>query len=225
MRIIRSKTEDFDDYIDFNDMDDALKLMGFAPIELNFYRRVDPEQDLAMYGEVFDDGIVLDVYEKNQRVASKTVTNPHDLISFVESELKSRNIENIKIVQADELDMVDNGISPRSVMAARFSPKNSNRQKMSTRDFMDRLLRVKSSNVWAYAFNPKDEYTGDMLMQFKGTNGGPGDVYIYYDVPSKIWRRLVAAPSKGAAFWKLIRNQYTYAKLTGDKRTKLPNGI
>ena len=62
-------------------------------------------------------------------------------------------------------------------------------------------------------------------MQFKRKDGGPGDIYIYYNVPNKIWQRLVASPSKGHAFWALIRNVYTYAKLTGDKRTKLANGI
>jgi hypothetical protein len=64
-----------------------------------------------------------------------------------------------------------------------------------------------------------------MLVQFKGNNGGPGDIYIYYDVPNKIWRQFVAAPSKGAYFWRYIRNTFTYAKLTGDKRTKLKNGV
>jgi hypothetical protein len=62
-------------------------------------------------------------------------------------------------------------------------------------------------------------------MQFKAKNGGPGDIYIYYDVPTKIWQRFVAAPSKGHFMWEYIRNVFTYAKLTGDKRTHLPNGI
>ena len=62
-------------------------------------------------------------------------------------------------------------------------------------------------------------------MQFKAKNGGPGDIYIYYNVPIKIWQRLVAASSKGNFFWRFIRNIYTYAKLTGDKKTKLANGI
>ena len=64
-----------------------------------------------------------------------------------------------------------------------------------------------------------------MLVQFKGNNGGPGDIYIYYDVPNKVWRQFVSAPSKGAYFWRYIRNTFTYAKLTGDKRTKLKNGV
>lgn len=102
---------------------------------------------------------------------------------------------------------------------------HSQRNKTTTRDFVKQLSRVKSSNVWSYAFQPKTDEVGDMLMQFKGRNGGPGDIYIYYNVATKDWRKLVAAPSKGHTFWVLIRNRYTYAKLTGDKKTHLPNGI
>lgn len=89
------------------------------------------------------------------------------------------------------------------------------------------MVRVKSSNLWSYTLNVKDnkDLTGDLYIQFKGDRGGPGDVYVYYDVPSKIYRRLVSAPSKGHAFWQLIRNNYRYSKLTGDKRGKLRNAV
>lgn len=229
MRIVKATTESYEDYFDIKAMEDALKLMGFSYLEMNFYRREDPEADLVIYGEMYDDAIIVDVYDKGQKADSITTSNATEFIDFVEKVLKDHNIENIKIVEADELDMLDNGIAPRSVMAAKVFKKSrvngAKYQRTSTRDFVDKLQRVKSSNVWAYAFNPKDEYIGDMLMQFKSKNGGPADIYIYYDVPSKVWRRLVAAPSKGHAFWELIRNRYKYAKLTGDKRTKLPNGI
>ena len=66
---------------------------------------------------------------------------------------------------------------------------------------------------------------GDLYMQFKGRNGGPGDIYVYYDVPTALYRRLVAAPSKGHFFWQYLRNNFIYAKLTGDKKTHLKNGI
>ena len=229
MRIIRSSVEDYEDYFDIEAMEDALRLMGFAYLEMNFYRREDPDQDLVIYGEMYDDAIIVDVYKDNQKIDSITTSKPTEFIDFVEKNLKDQGIENIKIVEPDELDFGDHGIAPRSVLASKTSKKfrvnAARREKTSTRDFVDKLQRVKSSNVWAYAFNPKDEYIGDMLMQFKDKNGGPADIYIYYDIPSKIWRRLVAAPSKGHAFWELIRNRYKYAKLTGDKRTKLPNGI
>ncbi len=217
---IKANTEEFEDYFDVEGITDALQLMGFAYLEMNFFRRMDPEKDLVIYGELFDDAIIIDVYDDGVKSDSKTIVKPTELIDYIEDVLKDRGIENVKIVQPEELDMGDDGITlSSSVFAA------SKRKKTSTRDFVDKLMRVKSSNVWAYAFNPKDDQVGDMLMQFKSANGGPGDIYIYYDVPSKIWQRLVAAPSKGHSFWELIRNNYTYAKLTGDKRTKLANGI
>jgi hypothetical protein len=221
MRIIRANTEDFEDYFDKAGMEDALEIMGFTYLEMNFYRRIDPAKDLVIYGEMYDDALIVDVYEDGVKADTRTITTPSDFIDYIEQVLSDHGIENVKIIQPDDLDLGDNGVAlSSSILAA-----SSKRKKTSTRDFLDKLMRVKSSNVWAYAFNPKDEYVGDMLMQFKSANGGPGDVYIYYDVPSKIWRRLVAAPSKGHAFYELIRHNYTYAKLTGDKTTKLPNGI
>lgn len=98
---------------------------------------------------------------------------------------------------------------------------------ITTKDITKRLVRTKSSNVWAYAMNV-DKYgdvVGDMFAQFKGKNGGPGDIYIYYDVPVKLYRRWVVAPSKGHFFWKYFRNNFKYSKLTGDKKGKLPNAI
>jgi hypothetical protein len=225
VNISRKPADNYEDYFDIESMEDALRLMGFAYLEMNFYRREDPESDLVIYGEMYDDAIIVDVYDKGQKTDSITTSSATEFIDFVEKVLKEHNIDNVKIVESEELDLVDDGIAPRRVLAKTFSVRAARQQKTSTRDFADKLSRVKSSNVWAYAFNPKDEYIGDMLMQFKNKNGGPADIYIYYDVPSKIWRRLVAAPSKGHAFWELIRNRYKYAKLTGDKRTKLPNGI
>ena len=98
---------------------------------------------------------------------------------------------------------------------------------ITTRDLAKNLVRVKSSNVWAYSINIRDRHNkvGDVLTQFKGPNGGPGDIYIYYDVPVNLWRRWLAAPSKGHFFWQHIRNVFSYRKLTGDKRGKLRNAI
>lgn len=98
---------------------------------------------------------------------------------------------------------------------------------ISSRDMTKNMVRVKSSNIWSYGINIKrrGDDTGDVLVQFKGKNGGPDDIYMYYDVPVKIYRQWIAAPSKGHFFWVNIRNYYKYRKLTGDKRTKLRNGI
>lgn len=99
---------------------------------------------------------------------------------------------------------------------------------ISSRDIAKDLVRVKSSNVWAYGMNVKNrgDKTGDIIAQFKGADGGPtGGTYIYYDVPIDVYRRWVSAPSKGSYFWKYIRNNYRYSKLDGDRRGKLPNAI
>lgn len=98
---------------------------------------------------------------------------------------------------------------------------------ISSRDITKSMVRVKSSNVWSYNINIKDNSskTGDVYVQFKGDKGGPGDIYVYYDVPIIIYRKWHSAPSKGHFFWKNIRNKFKYSKLTGDKRAKLKNGV
>lgn len=98
---------------------------------------------------------------------------------------------------------------------------------ISTRDLTKNLVRVKSSNMWAYTINIRDrkDKVGDVLVQFKGKNGGPGDIYLYYDVPVNLWRRWLAAPSKGHFFWVNVRNEFQYRKLTGNKRGVLPNAV
>lgn len=98
---------------------------------------------------------------------------------------------------------------------------------ISTKDITNNLVRVKSSNVWSYGINIRHngDRTGDVYAQFKDKNGGPGNIYVYFDVPIEVYRRWVTAPSKGHYFWLYIRNNYRYAKLTGDKRTKLKNGV
>ena len=98
---------------------------------------------------------------------------------------------------------------------------------ISSRNITEKLLRVKSSNVWAYGIyidSPDDE-TGDVVAQFKEADGGPGDIYMYLDVPIEVYRKWVTAPSKGHYFWQHIRNKYKYRKLTGDKLGKLPNAV
>ncbi len=230
MRIVKASVEKIEDFRK-DDMKDALKLMGFDYLEMNFYRRVELDGDLVIYGELYDNGILITVYENNKEIVSKQFSAPVRFIDFIEDILGQYDIETGRIIDVDELDITDKGIvtSSTNIFARRTSQQNSHdtsrRNKTTTRDFVSKLSRVKSSNVWSYAFQPKDDRTGDMLMQFKNKNGGPGDIYIYYNVPSKLWQRFVAAPSKGHFMWEYIRNIFTYAKLTGDKRTHLPNGI
>lgn len=98
---------------------------------------------------------------------------------------------------------------------------------ISSRELTKNMVRVRSSNVWAYCINIKDrkDKEGDVLVQFKGPKGGAGDIYIYYGVPLNIWRKILASPSKGHAVWQYLRGKYTYAKLTGDRKTKMRGGI
>lgn len=97
----------------------------------------------------------------------------------------------------------------------------------SSKDLLDTLVRVKSSNIYSYGMDVDniEDNVGDVVIQFKGKNGQPDDIYMYFDVPIIVFRQWVSAPSKGRYFWRYIRNNYKYRKLTGDKRTKLPNGI
>ena len=98
---------------------------------------------------------------------------------------------------------------------------------ITARDITKNLVRVRSSNVWSYGIDIKrsGDNTGDVYAQFKDKNGGPGDIYIYYDVPVKLYRKWVSAPSKGHYFHKFIRNNFKYSKLTGDRKGKLKNAV
>lgn len=98
---------------------------------------------------------------------------------------------------------------------------------ISTKEISKNMVRAKSSNIWSYAINVRNakDSMGDMYIQFKGRDGGPDDIYMYFDVPIRIYRRFVTAPSKGAFFWRHIRNDFLYKKLTGNKRGVLPNAV
>lgn len=98
---------------------------------------------------------------------------------------------------------------------------------INTRDLASHIGQVRSSNIWGYYYYKPDRKSreGYLLIQFKNKNGGKGDVYIYYDVPFTIYRKLETTNSKGHYFWVYIRNYYKYSKLTGNKRGVLPNAI
>lgn len=96
---------------------------------------------------------------------------------------------------------------------------------ISSRDLSKKMMRVSSSNIWSMGFDPGQNNLGRLIIQFKGQHGGPGDIYLYYDVPNKIYQKMITAPSKGHAFWIHIRNRYKYSKLTGDKKAKTPWGV
>lgn len=100
------------------------------------------------------------------------------------------------------------------------------KSKASKQNLAKKLVRVKSSNVWAYYYDIElGRNTGNLYVQFKSKNGGPGDIYQYLDFPIKLWKKFVSTSSKGHYFWKYIRNNFRYRKLTGDKKGKLANAI
>lgn len=98
---------------------------------------------------------------------------------------------------------------------------------ISSKEITKSMVRVKSSNIWSYNLNVrnKKDSVGDLYVQFKGPTGGPEDLYVLYDVPVRLYRRFITAPSKGHFYWMYLRNNFNYSKLTGDKRGKLRNAI
>lgn len=98
---------------------------------------------------------------------------------------------------------------------------------VSAREITQNMVKVKSSNIWSYCIDIKraSDKTGNVYVQFKGNQGGAGDIYVYFDVPIVVYRRWLTAPSKGHYFWQYIRGKYTFAKLTGDKKTKQRGGV
>lgn len=98
---------------------------------------------------------------------------------------------------------------------------------ISSKDITKSMVRVKSSNIWSYNINVRrnGDPVGDVYVQFKNEHGGPGDIYVLYDVPVKVYRKWVGASSKGHFYWQYLRDYYKYSKLTGDKRGKLRNAV
>lgn len=207
---------------------DAMELLGFHKSASEFYGKdhnvyefstqIKDEFDgtklihvRAMY---FQEEIAVDYWINGKRVSDwakpPNTANISKTIGNIEKMLKKQGYEifaNCIIAYTDSRD---------AIMAA-----------IKTRDITQNMMKVKSSNIWSYGINIRKfgDKLGDVLTQFKGSQGGPGDIYIYYDVPVDVYRRWQSAPSKGHYFWRYIRNIYKYSKLTGDKRGKLKNAI
>lgn len=139
----------------------------------------------------------------------------------------SNKIEDIENHILDIYDKWNIDIFSSVTISSSEDVKHVIEAKMTSRDLAKNLVRVKSSNLWSYGINIKDrkDKKGDVIVQFKDKHGGPGDLYQYLDVPVNVWRKWLAAPSKGHFLWANIRHEYKYRKLTGDKRGKLPNAI
>lgn len=190
---------------------EAMQFMGFKPIAKKHY-------SASISTELGVCRIVASYHKDNIRIITcgskgssiKTVDNVADAIKAIE---RSYDKYMYSILE----NVAFTAISDRKAVMAAIDTKN----------LAQNLVRCKSSNVWAYGMNIKDrkDKTGDLLMQFKDKNGGAGELYIYFDVPITVYRRMMSQPSVGHFFWTQIRNVYKYSHLTGNKRGVLPNAI
>lgn len=194
-----------------NEFKEAMHILGFYQVEDSYeMRSTSGSTKISASASLSKDSISLKFSVNGKRITSATKQNIEDAILCIEETLSKYGWSAFSPVQS----------SCRRVAQNIFAAIN-------TSDLSSRLFRVKSSNVWAYRLFMRDRHdkTGDLIVQFKARDGGPGDIYQYYDVPFTLFRRWQATTSKGHFFWKYIRNYYKYAKLTGDKRGKLANAI
>lgn len=71
--------------------------------------------------------------------------------------------------------------------------------------------KVKSSNIHSVGYEPK---TKVLEVRFNRKKGTGQSIYRYAGVESKIYKKLMAAPSHGKFFHKNIRMKYPYTKVT-----------
>jgi hypothetical protein len=67
-------------------------------------------------------------------------------------------------------------------------------------------MPIKSENLLAIDYDPQQKV---ITVTFKG-----GVIYLYYDVPEKVYRALITAESKGIYFSEHIRDQYACEQIT-----------
>lgn len=196
-----------------SDFELAMNILGFTRISENKYELIS--NPLYVVVSIENGEIVTDAWNNSKYVPAYQLPKPTSSISKF-MRMMDRLLRKYKVEIVSSIILTECSNRENVITAA-----------ISTKDLTKNMVKVKSSNVWSYAMNvrsPKDKF-GDVLVQFKGPNGGPGDVYIYYDVPVLTYRRWHSAQSKGHYFWKYIRNYFKYSKLTGDKRGKLANAV
>ena len=170
--------------------------------------------------------VILDTYGKgnNRHELKEVIEDLEVLLEKLDELIQSTSIFSRVVLRGTEFRD-----KPLEYIFAKKSNgfKKPQERRRSPKEIVRDLVRVKSSNVWAYGIEIKEngDKVGDVYIQFKGKNGGPGDVYRYYDVDLNTWRRVLSYPSKGAAIWKFLRNNFLYSKLTGDKKGKLKNAV
>lgn len=207
----------------FNDWVEACSILGFDTSNM------ENQNNKYVCSQTFKN--------KNSKITITCACNPtgsnhrYTIRSFIDGVWDRTHDADSILNMCRRIDKIhnDNGydLIDSCVLTAQGELKSAVTSAVNTRDLVKQMVRVKSSNVWAIGINiqnRKDKY-GDILAQFKGPNGGPGDIYILYDVPIRVYRRWQTAPSKGHYYWQYLRNNYKYSKLTGDKRGKLKNAI
>lgn len=169
---------------------------------------INPTAKLLLAYNKDSDNVIVTLYQEGKQ--SKTFKDVEALL------LELDKINKTKIASSKH------SIKPLDQILAAKGKKHR-----SAKEVVNDLIRVKSSNVWAYGVEPHNDNPaiGDIYVQFKGKNGGPGDVYKYYDVYVNLWRKFITAPSKGHFVWKYLRNKFLYSKLTGDRKGVSPNAI
>lgn len=67
-----------------------------------------------------------------------------------------------------------------------------------------RRQRVDSSAISSVGY---DERSSTLEVEFRS-----GAVYDYHDVPPKVWKELLGAPSKGRFFSRSLRGRYPFTR-------------
>lgn len=176
------------DFIDVSSDDFAYILEAYAFRSVGDDRWLTEIEDNQVFLTIEDDEAILNIESPSGSVDARTFDRLDDLMVALDSFYDSGDIYTSKAIKVGQY-----------ISAA-----------INVRDLAKNLVRVRSSNVWAYGMNLRDrkDKTGEVLVQFKGKGGGPGDIYIYYDVPLVVWRKWLSATSKGHYFWQYIRNAY-----------------
>lgn len=244
--ISASKISEDADYVGsiYTDLSDAMTLFGFDKWTS------EPEDDMVVYNRQDGKVTFMIFFDMNTADISVSITDGKD----TKTVLQTRDVDKV-VTQLDtlfnkyEIDGFELEPIESSINAGRNSSVNKKQGKVKKKweklkdedsapnqnpdesnlsQLTRKLARTpKSSNVWAIGIDVKNygDRTGTVYAQFKNKNGGPGDVYKYYDVPVEVYRRWCTTTSVGHYFWVNIRNNYAYSKLSGNKRGKLPNAI
>lgn len=185
--------------------------------------------DLDFIADMYGLSLVDDNTYSNEAIVLKLVDDGSFYKAILEDDSKEEIYPDALslVARLDEIFPYDQILSSVILRGKEFRYLFAGKNRRSARDITQNLVRTKSSNVWAYGIeiHEDDSSVGDLYVQFKGKNGGPADIYRYYDVPVKLYRKMITYPSKGSFIWQYLRNGFMYSKLTGDKRGKLKNAI